>query len=946
MRSDVGAPRPLAAFVGRERETEAVRGLLAATRLLTLTGAGGSGKTRIAIEVIGTRPDVVWVELAGITDPARVPAEVAEQLGIREATSGLTEAIANALREGPRLLVVDNCEHVIEAAAQLVAAVLRACPQLSVLATSREPLALPGERAWLVPALSVPPRGARDVDPTTFDATRLFVERARDVQPDFTVDAAGAAIVAEICRRLDGLPLAIELAAARVRVLALDQILARLHDRFKLLASTSRAAAPRHQTLRATMDWSFALLAPEEQALLLRLSVFTGDFSLDAAESVCSTGELPAGDVLDVLARLVDRSLVVMREASGIARYGLLETVRQYAAERLRASGGEHALRRRHAEYVGALVAMAAPHLTKVTRRPWYERLERELGDIRAALVWTCEHDHERHVELVAGLGWYWFSAGTWSEARAWFDGALAMEPARAPTRLRARMFVSASVIACLQVQGATAVPWLEEAIAICRAHGDRELEAYALNYLGMASIQLERLDADVPIRAALEWFRANGDLYGLRLSWLLLAQRQMGLLRDPEGALPLFVEALATARAFGLPRELGIASQLMGAIQLLRRDYAAAADHVRESIACFQADPQAYFMSRNLDVCAVLAVRLHQDDALAARLIGAAEAVRIRVGAIHLPTDRAALQPVHDEVRGRMGQVAFDAEVAAGRSLELDPAVVLALEVARPRTPAPPPTPSVPARPPARVEAAPGLVVRGLGPLEIQLDDRRLERTAWGSPRARELLLYLLAHPHGRRREDIGLVFWPEASAAQVKNSFHVLLHRLRKVLGRHDVVIVEDERYGINPALAPWFDAAVFEREVKAAKRDADRLAAAIALYRGDLFEGEVAGEWHLDLQDRLRALHRDALSTLADLRLDDAGAAVRILEELVRVDELREDAHRRLLLCYARIGQRDRALLQYERLVELLRTELAANPSRATVELADKIRRAEAV
>lgn len=238
--------------------------------------------------------------------------------------------------------------------------------------------------------------------------------------------------------------------------------------------------------------------------------------------------------------------------------------------------------------------------------------------------------------------------------------------------------------------------------------------------------------------------------------------------------------------------------------------------------------------------------------------------------------------------------------------------------------------------------------MVRGLGPLEIAVGDVVLARDAWTSARARELLLHLLCHPRGRRREDIGLVFWPDASAAQVKNSFHVLLHRLRKVLGRADLVIVDDERYRIDPAHAPWFDADVFEREVRAARRDAGRLEAALALYRGDLFEGEVSGDWHHERQERLRTLYRDALSTLADLRLDqgDVPAAIAVLERLTTEDALREDGHRRLLLCYARTGQRDRALLQYDRLADVLREELDAVPSRTTSELADRIRRAEAV
>ena len=936
-------PVQLAAFVGREREVAEVRRLLGTTRLLTLTGAGGSGKTRLAIEVAQSQPSS-WIELAGLGDPAFVPQHVAEQLGIREVRTGsMIDAIVEKFRDDEHLVVLDNCEHLVDAAARFVDALLRGCTRLQILATSREPLGLGGERAWLVPALSLPAREGGIAEPESYDALRLFAERARDVQPQFSIDDSNARTIAEICRRLDGLPLAIELAAARVRVLAPDQILARLQDTFRLLTGGSRTAMPRHQTLRATMDWSYALLAPDEQHLLDLLSVFAGVFTLEAAEATCA--DSLESSVLDVLARLVDRSLVVMHEVDGSARYALLEIVRQYAAERLRARGEEAAQRRRHAQFIDQLLAEAEPHFTRSSRPPWLARVHLDLDNVRAALTWTRDHEPERHLEMAGRLGWFWFSTGLWAEARSWTEGALALQAAGAPTLRRARALFSAALIACMQANARVAQRWLEEVVALARTHADAKLEAYANNYLGMALVQQFEPSAETAIQAAQTWFRAHHDLYGLRLSLLLLGTLRMSQ-RDFAAARTLLEEGVAVARDYGLPRELGIALQMLGSCVLHQGDYERAGTLFHDSVTALRRDPQFYFLARGLDMIAVLIARRSSapaDLTDAARLLGAGEALRRMIGAGTFQNDQQLVAPYIAHLRAALGDDAFERAQVAGRALSAEEALDHALARARARQGAPAvervSTPST---------SRPALVVRGLGPLEIACGDIVLARNAWTSARARELLLYLLCHTRGRRREDIGLVFWPDASAAQVKNSFHVLLHRLRKVLGRTDIVIVDDERYLIDPALEPWFDADVFEREVRAARRDAGSLETALALYRGNLFEGEVTGDWHYERQDRLRTQYRDALSTLADLRLEqgDVNAAIAVLERLITDDELREDGHRRLLLCYARTGQRARALQQYERLADVLREELDAVPSRTTRELADRIRRAEAV
>src|SRR5918997_3914016 len=345
-------PLQLTSFVGREREIAEARDLLAEQRLLTLTGPGGCGKTRLALkaaaELAERFEDGVWlVELASLSDPALVPQTVAFALGMREQPGRLlTDTLSEYLELKKMLLVLDNCEHLVEACAQLAEALLRACPNLRILATSREALGITGETGWLVPSLSLPdPRYLPPVDELPrYEAARLFIERAAAMLPTFELTDRNAAAVARLCRGLDGIPLAIELAAARVKVLSVEQIAERLHDRFRLLTLGSRTALPRHRTLRATIDWSHDLLSEEEKVLFRRLSVFVGGFALGAAEAVCVGEDLEENEVLDLLSHLVDKSLVVMQERGGGMRYGLLETVRQYGREKLEESGEAEAV--------------------------------------------------------------------------------------------------------------------------------------------------------------------------------------------------------------------------------------------------------------------------------------------------------------------------------------------------------------------------------------------------------------------------------------------------------------------------------------------------------------------------------------------------------------------------------------------------------------------------
>ena len=397
----------LTSFVGRDAELAQVRELLTENRLVTLTGAGGAGKTRLAIQLAaqltGEFGDGVWyVDLAPITDPELVPITVARALGLPDQPGRSTmDTLTRFIADRQMLVVLDNCEHLLDASAALVDALLGAAAGLTLLATSREPIGVAGEVSWRVPSLSL-----------ADEAIELFTDRARRARPDFAVSDDNAAAVGEICCRLDGLPLAIELAAARVRALSLAEILDSLHDRFRLLTGGARTAVRRQQTLRASVDWSHALLTEPERVLFRRLAVFLGGFDLDAAQAVAGSGEVERYQVLDQLTLLVDKSLVVADDSGGRTRYRLLETVRQYALEKLGESGEADAVRSRHRDYYTALAAAVdAPAGSDYEQR--LEQAEIEIDNLRAAFSWSRENsDVELALALASSLQPLWLRAG------------------------------------------------------------------------------------------------------------------------------------------------------------------------------------------------------------------------------------------------------------------------------------------------------------------------------------------------------------------------------------------------------------------------------------------------------------------------------------------------------------------------------------------------------
>ncbi len=582
-RERTNLPVALTPLIGREEESRAVRGALAGARLLTLTGAGGCGKTRLALAVatdlLASYRDGVWlVELAALTDAALVPQAVAAAFGVREeAGTPLTATLGAALRARTALIVLDNAEHLRAACAALVAALLAAAPGLRVLATSRAPLGVPGEVAWRVPSLAVPgvvpgvvpgevPGAGAATDPRALAAlgevaaVRLFVARARERQPGFGLTPQNAATVAEVCRRLDGIPLALELAAARLAILPIAQLAGRLDDALRLLTGGGRAMAERQQTLRATLDWSYALLSPAQRTLLRHCGVFAGGFALEALEAVCGGGVgVPGGGegLLDDLTGLAEHALVqVELLAEPEARYRLLETVRQYAAERLVEAGEGDALHERHAAHYLALAETSAPHFASGVPAPWLARLEREHDNLRRALAWSIGRgETDRALRLVGSLWRLWYFGGAVGEGRRWCAATLALPADPADEALAGPLALAlhgAGRLAYLQGDHVAALAFVERGLAIQRRRGDeREIAALLLTRSAIAIGQHRYDEARVDAEGSLALGRLLDDRNGMAG-----ALNSLGLVATYRGAYPrareYYEEALALHRDLG----------------------------------------------------------------------------------------------------------------------------------------------------------------------------------------------------------------------------------------------------------------------------------------------------------------------------------------------------------------------------------------------------------
>ncbi len=513
-------PTAISSFVGRAPETSEIAALVTRHRLVTLVGAGGCGKTRLAIEVGARRldqhTDGVWLaELAPLTRPEHVAPTVGAVWGLQDVGTGrMATRVVEYLADRDLLLIIDHCEHVLAAAAELVSQALRAAPLARVLATSREPLGVEGEVTWRVPSLGLPPEGA-DLLPAqagAADAVRLFAERAAQARPGFALTEGNTAAVVEICRQLDGIPLAIELAAARVRALTPNEIADRLDERFTLLTGGPRAALPRHRTLRALTDWSWDLLSQPERRLFHALSVFAGGFTLGAAAAVSGAGPDDNEDILAQVTALVEKSLVIAEPHGETTRFGMLETIRQYALERLAAASEEHTSRDRHLAWVVALYKQAEAGLSGPDQQAWARTCELELDNARAALAWaqcTGQHEHGLRIAAVSRL---WQFLGHLTEGRSWLERFLA-SPAPCDPRIRAHALNVVGYLAYLQQDLGAARTYLEQGLA---GHIDLRDPAGVLRALGslscVALAEGNRAESRRYLTAAPEWSRLTDD--------------------------------------------------------------------------------------------------------------------------------------------------------------------------------------------------------------------------------------------------------------------------------------------------------------------------------------------------------------------------------------------------------------------------------------------------
>jgi predicted ATPase/DNA-binding SARP family transcriptional activator len=610
-------PAQATPFVGREKELVQVEQCLAKHRLVTLTGSGGIGKTRVALEaageVVAQYPQGVWLaELAPVADPRLVPQAVAAVWDVREERGRpLWVTLADYLREKTLLLVLDNCEHVIDASSRLVGTLLQRCPALHILATSREALGVEGEFVMRVPSLSLPPIGpASRATLQGSEAVGLFVSRAATALPGFELTDANAAAVAQVCRRLDGVALALELAAARVKALRVEQVAARLDDAFHLLTGGSRTALPRQQTLRATMDWSHALLSDAERACFRRLAVFAGGWTLEAAEAVCAGDGVETYDVLDLLAQLENKSLLVLdREPGQEARYRLLETIRQYAWERLQQAGEEEESRTQHLGCYCRLAQEAERKLYGARQLEGLAQLDAEQSNIRAALEWGLGKGLEAGAQLAAAMFWYCHLRGLFPDGYAWLQRALAAAPGGTKA-LRALLLSRAGYLAWESRDTNRVVPYCEEGIALSRELGDQEGMAFSLGSLGLL-VYFNEGDSErgrALLQESLDLYRQAGNKWGSRHVLALLGSTYF--MEQFDQATAYFQESLALARDLGVPDGIGWALYCLGIHALLRGDDEHAMALFTEELPLSHATGQRHILVESYSYMEMIALR------------------------------------------------------------------------------------------------------------------------------------------------------------------------------------------------------------------------------------------------------------------------------------------------------------------------------------------------
>ena len=703
-------PVQLNSFVGRTREIARVKDLLhtPSTRLVTLTGMGGSGKTRLAIQVAGELVEHffegVWlIELEALTDPAFIVPRIATVLGVREDRGQeLIDAVCEYCKSLHVLIVLDNCEHLIDGAVRVVERLLETSQELKILATSQEVLRVPGEVTCAVPTLSLPgPKTPRDNEHLqAYEAIHLFAERANSSDPNFNLNEHNGSLVVQVCQRLDGIPLALELAAARLRVLTLDQIASRLDDRFSLLASGSRTAMPRHQTLRATVDWSYDLCSESERVVWRRISIFANGFTLDAAEAIVGDGSVPQSQVLDLLGALVDRSLVVTDVSKDVARYRLLSSIQEYGRIRLGESGETQALRDKHRNYFVAFAERAEPELRRGEQAQWLDRLEAELDNLRAAMDWSLESDQgETALRICGALANFWLSRSHISEGLMSIAKALAVSAGQTAMRAKAlnaegnltytrgdyahalesyhkgldiyrglnetagtaKILNNLGNIVSLQGDFSRAREYYEEALMLQRQVGRTPLLSVLLGNLGNVFTQLGDYEhAHDLLTEALGLLRENNDKWGMAF-----IQQNLGEIAEARGdgnqARELYASSLALREQIDDRLGIAIVKSRLGHLAMHEKEFAKAALLLRASLVALNEIGDRQMSLTVLEYFAELWIYSAQSFSRAVQTLSAVSALRAAMGAPLLPGSRKEFDDALEKCRAGSSPAEFD---------------------------------------------------------------------------------------------------------------------------------------------------------------------------------------------------------------------------------------------------------------------------------------------